>query len=251
MGIVGKAALITGASRGIGRAIAIILSKEGVNVAINYYADEKGAEEVRKEAARNGANAVAIKADIRNEKEVKRMVEESAKKLGGIDFLINNAGLDLPATSVEEYSLEKWNAILETNLTGAFLCTRHSIPYLKKSSNPCIVNISSRIGIKPVPNYSAYAASKAAIIAFSKACALELSKYKVRVNVVIPALIDTPLLRRIHSNSKLIDDQIRSSPVGRIGKPEDVANAVLFLIKEESGYINGAEINVDGGLRLI
>jgi 3-oxoacyl-[acyl-carrier protein] reductase len=243
-----KIALVTGASSGIGREIAIQLAKQGIDVCINYLHSEKAADNVKKEIEQFGVNVKIFRADVSKEDEVKNMFSFLYKKFGGLDILINNAGTHI-ANLIENYEYKDWKRIIGVNLIGKFLCTKHSIPLLKKSQSGKIINIASRLGLKPRETQSAYCCSNAATIMLTKASALELSKYNIKVNTISPGLTKTNLTNLFFTEEEF-QEYAKKSPSNRLGTPLDIANSVLFLISEKADLINGENINVNGGILL-
>lgn len=238
-----KISFVTGASRGIGKAIAIELARNGLNVAINYNKDEKEAIAVVEEIKRLGVEAIAVKADVSKFEDCAAMMEIIKKKFGYLDVLVNNAGALFDKT-LKNMTKEQWDFVININLNGTFNVTKNALALLR--DNGRIINISSVAGIIGNFGQTNYAASKAGMIGFTKSLAKELGKRKITVNAVAPGFIDTymtksvPFLRR-----RLIMAMI---PLGRAGLPEDVANLVAFLASDKSGYITGEVICVDGGL---
>lgn len=242
-----KTALITGANSGIGAEIAKKLAQKGVLVFINYSRSDKKAEKVASEIRENGGSVNLVKADISNEDEVKRMFVDIAKSVKTLDYLVNNAGIDIPQP-LETYNLSDWNKIIAVNLTGKFLCIKHALPLMKTSEAPRVVNIASRMAEKPyVPEIGAYACAEAGVVMLTKVAAKELALYNVRVNTVSPGLTRTPLTESLITNEQEWTEISKANPSKRVGKPEDVANAVLFLLSEEADYINGINVEVNGG----
>ena len=238
-----KVALVTGASRGIGRQISIELAKSGANVIVNYNRDEKEAQNVVQSIKKLGVRSIAVKADVASFEDCKSMVDVIKNEFGHLDILVNNAGA-LSDKTLKNMTKEQWDLVLSTNLNGAFNVTKHALSMLK--DNGRIINISSIAGINGNFGQTNYAASKAGIIGFTKALARELGKRKITVNAVAPGFIDTQMTKAIpFIRRKIITALI---PMGRPGLPEDVANAVVFLASEKSGYITGEVIRVDGGL---
>ncbi len=238
---VNKTAIITGASRGIGKAIAIALAKEKVNVVINFCHDKLNAEKTLEEVESYGAKGIIFKADVKDRNVVKKMIDKTLEKFGTIDFLINNAGI-IKDSSFKNMSDEIWDEVIETNLTGVFNMTKAVLPHLKNNSS--IVNISSVIGHIGNIGQANYAASKSALFAFTKSLAKELGRKKIRVNAIAPGLIETDMTSNIPA--QILDKFIENIPLGCAGKPEDIAGAVLFLLQNE--YITGEILNVNGGI---
>lgn len=242
-----KTALVTGANSGIGAEIAKKLAQKGVLVFINYSRSNKKAEKVASEIEKTGGSVKLVKADISNEDDVKKMFNMIDKFTDGLDYLVNNAGIDIPQP-LESYDLSDWNKIIAVNLTGKFLCIKHALPLMKKAKCPRVVNIASRMAEKPyVPEIGAYACAEAGVVMLTKVAAKELASYKVRVNTVSPGLTRTPLTESIMTDEKEWEEIASFNPSKRVGKPEDIANAVLFLLSEEADYINGANLEVTGG----
>ena len=240
----GRNALVTGASRGIGKAIAIELARNGANVIVNYNRNEKEANDVVEEIKKMGYRSIALKADVSDFDEVNKMFEVVMREFGHLDILVNNAGIIMDKT-LQNMAKEEWNVVIKTNLTGAYNVTRNALQLLKPNGR--IINISSLVALDGNFGQANYAASKAGIIGFTKSLAKELGRYSITVNAIAPGLIETdiikdiPLARRKEMN-KLI-------PLGRIGTPKDIANLALFLASPRAGYITGDVICVNGGLR--
>lgn len=236
-----KIALVTGATSGIGKEIAKQLLINGAKVIINYAHNEENFEKTKKEFEKYKKRVLFIKADISNEEEVIKMFNQIEK----LDFLINNAGTNIDGI-IETLDIKDFRKVLDVNLVGKVICTKYAIPLLKNSKNASIVNIASRLGIQPCAEASAYCASEAGIINFTKVSALELSKYNIRVNTVSPSLTITPLSLEGWTKEE-IEEQKENNPMKRLGETIDVANAVLFLISNKASYINGENLNVNGG----
>lgn len=245
MQLEGKSALITGASRGIGRAIALALSAQGAAVAVNYAGNEKAAQAVRDEIIANGGKVLIVKADVSNMDDVQRMFETVLKEFGTIDILVNNAGITRD-TLLARMKEEDWQAVIHTNLTGVFNCTKIAAKLMMKKRAGKIVNMASVVGLTGNIGQSNYAAAKAGIIGFTKSIARELAARNVNVNAVAPGFIATDMTTVIPDKAR--EKILHGIPFGRMGKTEDVANAVLFLTSEQSSYITGQVLNVDGGM---
>ncbi|MBI3035192.1 3-oxoacyl-ACP reductase FabG [Candidatus Woesearchaeota archaeon] len=238
-----KVALVTGASRGIGKAIAEKKKKNGANVVVNYNKDEKEAVAVVEEIKKNGAEGVAVKADISNFEECAAMAEVINKKFGHLDILVNNAGA-LADKTLKNMTKEQWGLVINTNLNGTFNVTKNAFPLIRDGGR--IINISSIIGISGNFGQTNYAASKAGIIGFTKSLAKELGKRRITVNAVAPGFIETHMTKNVPFIRKKI--MMAMVPLGRAGLPEDVASLVGFLASDKAGYITGEVICVDGGL---
>jgi len=232
----GKTALVTGGSRGIGRAIALELARAGADVTLSYRSGKDEAEEVAREAG-----ARALEADVADPEQAKALVEAA----GDLDILVNNAGLTRDGL-IARMSDEDWRVVIETNLSGVFHTCRAVARGMTKRRSGSIVNISSIVGLHGNPGQTNYSASKAGIIGFTKAFARELGNRGVRANVVAPGYIDTRLTQAIAEEMREL--MLANTPLGRFGKPEDVAGAVRFLCSEEASFITGEVLLVDGGL---
>ncbi|NLU36354.1 MAG: 3-oxoacyl-[acyl-carrier-protein] reductase [Clostridiales bacterium] len=247
MNLIGKVALITGASRGIGRACALKLAKLGADIAINCSKNKALAEEAANEIKNIGRKAIVIQADVSKQKEVELMVETTIKQLGSLDILINNAGITRDSLLLRMKE-DDWIKVLETNLNSVFFTTKAASKYMIRKRQGRIINISSIIGIAGNIGQANYAASKAGIIGFSKSVAKELASRNVLVNVIAPGFIETDMTDALNKQQKEII--LSSIPLKRYGKPEDVANLAAFLSSEESSYLTGQVIFVDGGMNM-
>lgn len=237
-----KVAIITGSSRGIGKAIALSFAKEGAKVVINYNTSKLHAENVVDEIKKLGFEAIATKADVSNEDEVKALVDTTIRQFGKIDILVNNAGIvfDIP---FREKTVEQWQKTLATNLIGVFLCSKYASEYMPEGSR--IINISSTNGIYSMhPESMDYDASKAGVIAMTKSLAQELSP-NVLVNSIAPGWVATDMNKELPED--FIKREVSRIWVKRFGKPEEIANVAVFLASNESSYISGATLIVDGG----
>ena len=241
----GKIALVTGGSRGIGRAVAIELAKEGATVAINYAGNKAAAEEVQSIITQMGGKAMIIQADVSDEKSAMQMVEEVIAQLGGIDILVNNAGITRDGLFIRMKE-EDWNAVINTNLTGIFNCTKVAAKYMMTKRSGRIINMSSVSGIMGNAGQTNYAAAKAGVIGFTKSLAREMASRGITVNAVAPGFIATDMTAAMPEKAQ--EHVLTSIPLGKMGKPEDIANAVLFLASDKASYITGQVIHVDGGM---
>jgi 3-oxoacyl-[acyl-carrier protein] reductase len=242
MNLTGKVALVTGASSGIGAATAAVLAELGAKVAIGYYRNQKGADEVR---AKTGA--LAIQADVRDESALKAMVKRAAAELGPIDILVNNAGSLVERMKLGEITVERWNDIFNLNLTSAVLCSQAVVPSMIERKRGSIVNVVSIAGRNGGgPGAGAYAAAKAALISFTKSMAKELAPLGVRVNAVSPGVIDTPF-HEVFSTPEMIRSFVGQIPMGRTGRSEECATAIAFLASDAASYIAGETLEVNGG----
>ena len=241
----GKTALVTGASRGIGRAIALCLAAEGARVAINYAGNVKAAEEVKASVEAAGGTAILCQADIADSAAVEAMIADVVKKFGAIDILVNNAGITRD-TLLMRMKDEDFAKVLDTNLKGVFYCTKAVSKLMMKKRSGRIVNMASVVGLVGNAGQTNYAAAKAGVIGFSKSAAKELASRGITVNVVAPGFIGTDMTAGLPESVK--EKMLTDIPLGRMGEPEDVANAVLFLASEQASYITGQVVNVDGGM---
>ena len=245
LGLRGHAALVTGGTRGIGKAIALRLAAEGADVGVAGLRGDgrEAAEEIRA----LGVRAVAVKGDVSDGAAVKRMLEEVSSAIGPVDILVNNAGIsDRGYRSVWELGEESWDRLCAVNLKGVFLCCREAVPGMLKKGWGRIVNISSTSGITGGTSGAHYAASKGGVIALSKALASELAPHGITVNVVAPSKIDTDMFRDMNPGERR-EQTIKRIPVGRLGSPEDVAEAVAFFAGGRAGYTTGQVLVVSGG----
>ncbi|MGI6141316.1 MAG: 3-oxoacyl-[acyl-carrier-protein] reductase [Caldicoprobacterales bacterium] len=247
MNLSGKVALITGASRGIGRACAIKMAELGADVAVNYSSNRALAEEVVKQILNMGRKAVAIQADVSKQKEAENMVKRTIEALGSLDILVNNAGVTRDALLIRMKE-EEWSRVLDTNLNSVFYTTKAASKYMMKKRQGRIINISSVVGVAGNAGQANYAASKAGIIGFSKSVAKELAQRNVLVNVIAPGFIETDMTDVLNEQQR--DAILSAIPLRRYGKPMDVAKAAAFLASDESSYLTGQVIYVDGGMNM-
>ena len=241
-----KVALITGSSRGIGRATALRFAKEGAKIIVNYLNSEAKANELVEEIKKIGSEAVAIKCDVSQEKEVKEMFNKSLKKFGKIDILVNNAGIvyDIP---LFEKTLEQWKRTLDVNLIGVFLCSKYASEHMSKRGSGIIVNVSSTNGIDSNgPDSADYDASKAGVISLTKNLAEELAP-KIRVNCIAPGWIETDMNKNLPK--EYVKEEKERTFMRRFGKPEEIAAVALFLASDDASFITGSTIIVDGGYK--
>lgn len=241
----GKTALVTGASRGIGRAIALCLAAEGARVAINYAGNVKAAEEVKASVEAAGGTAILCQADIADSAAVEAMIADVVKEFGAIDILVNNAGITRD-TLLMRMKDEDFAKVLDTNLKGVFYCTKAVAKLMMKKRSGRIVNMASVVGLVGNAGQTNYAAAKAGVIGFSKSAAKELASRGITVNVVAPGFIGTDMTAGLPESVK--EKMLTDIPLGRMGEPEDVANTVLFLASDQASYITGQVVNVDGGM---
>lgn len=245
MTLTGKCALITGASRGIGRAIAVALAKAGADVAINYAGNEEAAKQTEDICAAYGVSTLVVRADVANAEECKTMVEQVKERFGKIDILVNNAGITKDKLMIG-MSEADFMDVINTNLKGSFLCMQMVSKLMLKQKSGRIINLSSVVGLHGNAGQVNYAASKAGVIGMTKSAAKELASRGITVNAVAPGMIETDMTAVIPEKAK--DAMMASIPAGRAGKPEEIANVVAFLASEEAAYITGQVISVDGGM---
>jgi len=241
----GKTAVVTGASRGIGRAIALKLAKLGANIVVNYRNSVEAVQEVVKEIEALGVKALAVQADISSYSDVEVMMKKCIEEFGSLDILVNNAGITKDGLLMRMKE-EDFDSVIDINLKGAFNCTRHVSTIMLKQRSGRIINISSVSGLTGNAGQVNYSAAKAGIIGMTKAVAREFASRGVTCNAVAPGYIQTDMT--VALPEKVKDAIMTTIPLKRLGMPEDVANAVAFLASEEASYITGQVINVDGGM---
>ena len=243
-----KVAIITGARRGMGKADAVLFAKNGAKVTVADISQEE-CQLVVDEIEKNGGEALAVKCDVTNEKEIEEMVKKTVEKFGKVDILVNNAGI-CQFKPFLELTGEEWQKTLDINLKGYFLCAKACAKEMIKQKSGVIVNIASivmgQIG-KGMAGLAHYSASKGGIAALTKTLALELAPYNIRVNVIAPGAIDTPMAASAKADQKVLEQTLAMIPLRRMGRPEEIANTVLFLSSEASSYITGSIVVVDGG----
>ncbi|WP_373895987.1 3-oxoacyl-[acyl-carrier-protein] reductase [Virgibacillus natechei] len=241
----GKNALVTGASRGIGRAIAIELAKQGTNVAVNYAGSEAKAKAVVEELETIGVKSFKVQADVANEINVKDMVKEVVSQFGSLDILVNNAGINKD-NLLMRMKEEEFDQVINTNLKGAFVCTKAVTRQMMKQKNGRIINVASIVGVSGNVGQANYVAAKAGVIGLTKTTAKELATRNVLVNAVAPGFITTDMTDELTEEQK--KSMLGMIPLERLGTAEDVANVVRFLASEDANYITGQTIHIDGGM---
>ena len=246
----GKVALITGGTQGIGYTTALLFLKEGARVAISGRSKKQGKKAILKLESEGFKHVVFIQGDVSKSTDVDRMTQATVKQFGRLDVLINNAGIWSTGT-VEDTAEADWDRVIDVNLKGVFLCSKCALPYLKKTKG-VIVNIASSDGLVGEPECVAYCASKGGVVLLTKAMALDHAKEGIRVNCVCPGDIMTPMLEQDLTQSGIarqeyLKREAESHPIGRIGEPEEVAKAVLFLASHDSSFVTGTALSVDGG----
>ena len=245
MQIEGKVAFVTGASRGIGRAIALTLAEAGADVAVNYAGNAAAAEEVAEEIRKMGRRALILQGDVSQTEAAASMLDAVVAEFGRCDILVNNAGITRDGLLMRMKE-EDWDAVLNINLKGIFNCTKSTLKYMMKQKYGRIVNVSSVVGVMGNAGQANYAASKAGAIGFTKSIAKEVASRNITVNAVAPGFIETDMTAAMPESARAA--AAAAIPAGRIGRAEDVAAAVAFLAGEQAGYITGQVLCVDGGM---
>ncbi|MGI8384495.1 3-oxoacyl-[acyl-carrier-protein] reductase [Robertmurraya sp. P23] len=245
MKLLGKVALVTGASRGIGRDIAIELAKAGANVAVNYAGSEARANEVVQEIQSLGREAFAVQCDVANGESVAEMVKQTIDRWGSLDILVNNAGITRD-NLIMRMKEDEWDDVINTNLKGVFLCTKAVTRQMMKQKSGRIINISSVVGESGNAGQANYVAAKAGVIGLTKTTAKELAPRGITVNAVAPGFITTDMTDKLTDEIK--EGMLKMIPLAKFGEPKDIANAVTFLASDDSSYITGQTIHVNGGM---
>lgn len=245
MQLKGKTAIITGSSRGIGKAIAFKLGKMGANIVINGSSPSDALKKTEEELKETGINVITVVADVRKNEDVEAMINTAVETFGGLDILVNNAGVTRDKLMMRMTESD-WDDVLDINLKGAFLCTKAASKIMMKQRSGKIINITSVVGVMGNPSQTNYAASKAGLIGLTKSTAKELASRGINCNAVAPGLIETDMTDVLPDSVK--ENYLNSIPQKRYGTPEDVANVVGFLASEEANYITGQVIHIDGGL---
>jgi NAD(P)-dependent dehydrogenase (short-subunit alcohol dehydrogenase family) len=243
----GKVAIVTGAGRGMGRAVALLLAREGAKVVVNDISGQT-ANAVADEARTHGADAMAVAGDVSKPEDVRRVVDATISQFGRIDILVNNAGIARPTSPLETIGEDEWASTVAVNLTGTFNFMKAVLPHMKERRSGKIVNISSIAG----RSYSTFAgahytASKAGVLGLTRHAAREAAPFNVNINAVAPGTVDTPLLHEHATPQRIADVAQARIPMGRVGQPEEEANLVAFLVSEEASFITGATVDVNGG----
>jgi len=241
-----KVAIITGGSRGLGRAIALLYARVGAHIVVNYVKAKSAAEELKKEAEKLGVEVLVEQGDVANYDDCKRILDSTLSKFGRVDILVNNAGIWEPGY-IGSISPDSWKRVIDVNLTGVYNFSNLVVPVMKKQKSGNIINIASRCARKGEEDASSYVATKAGIIGFTRSIAMELGPFNIRVNGVAPAWAYSDMTYE-HLREEGVEEEIlKTIPLGRIGEPEDVANACLFLASELSSYVTGETIFLTGG----
>lgn len=243
----GKVALVTGGGRGIGRACCLALAEAGAAVAINYSASKDAAEEVKAEIEKAGGRAETYQADVSNFDQVQKMFEDVKEAFGTLDILVNNAGV-IKDTLLLRMKPADWEKVIGVSLNGAFHCTKMAAETMMRNRSGNIINISSVIGVMGGGGQTNYAAAKAGLISFTRACAAEMSGRGLRFNAILPGMIETDMSETVRKHAS--DQILERIPSKRFGQPEDIASVVVFLASDAASYINGEAITVDGGMHI-
>jgi 3-oxoacyl-[acyl-carrier protein] reductase len=245
----GKVAIVTGAAGAFGQAIARRLADEGASVVVADF-DEAGGERVASEIQRDGGNALAVRTDVSSAGDVQRMIAAAVEKFGGLDLLVNNAGVAHRGMTMWELPEEEYDRVFDTNTKGVYLGVKYAVPALKERGGGAIVNTASIGAVSPRPMLTAYNATKGAVITMTRGLAVELAPFKIRVNAVNPVAADTAFMTRVYGRE--MSDRAREAlvanvPLGRLTEPKDVAAAVLFLASDDAEFLTGVCLDVDGG----
>ena len=243
-----KVAIITGGSSGIGRATAIALAKDGVNVTVAARRAAEGEETVRlvKEA---GSEGIFVKTDVTNEDDVRSLVERTVKVYGRLDYAFNNAGIEEIMTPLLDQTSDVFDRIMNVNVKGVWLCMKYEIPKMIKSGGGAIVNMSSVAGVMGFPQMPIYVASKHAVLGLTKSAALEYAKSRIRINAVAPGAVETDMAKRVVEDNKQFLETVKSMhPIGRIAEPEEIANTVAWLLSDKASFVVGHTLLIDGGI---
>ncbi len=243
----GKVAIVTGASAGIGRATALALSAEGARVLLADTDVQRG-EEVARDIQHKGGQALFVETDVSDDRSVGEMTARAIEAYGSVDFAFNNAGIEGAPAPTHECTVENWNRTLSVNLSGVWFCMRHQIPHMLERGRGSIVNCASIAGLVGFAGIPAYVASKHGIVGLTKTTALEYAEQGIRVNAVCPGVIDTEMVERFTGQQPEAEAALlESEPIGRMGRPEEIADAVLWLFSDRSSFVTGQALAVDGG----
>jgi NAD(P)-dependent dehydrogenase (short-subunit alcohol dehydrogenase family) len=243
----GKVAFVTGAANGIGRAAALAFAHEGASV-VAADVSEQGNQDTARMIEEAGGRALAVRCDVSRDGDVKAALDRAVETFGRLDFAFNNAGVEQPVTATADLTEKEWDRIVDINLRGVFLCMRHEIPLMLEQGGGAIVNTSSGAGVKGFAGQGAYCAAKHGVVGLTRAAALDYAKANIRVNAVCPGIIETPMMDRFSGGTPEGRERvIAQEPVGRMGKPEEIASAVLWLCSDAAAFMVGHAMVMDGG----
>ena len=245
-----KVALVTGSSRGVGRAVVLSYAKEGAKVMVNYTSNEKAANEVLEAIRKMGGQGKAFKADVAQKVEAQALVQATVDAFGGLDILVNNAGFTRPAMMLK-MTEEQWNAVVDIHLKGAFLCTQAAAPHMIARNGGKIINVTSVAGVVGTVGQINYSAAKGGVISMTKSMARELARNRICANVICLGIVTTDMTEKITTDEKLKEIYMNRILLKRFGEPEDITPAFVFLASDEASYITGQLIAVDGGYGMI
>lgn len=245
-----KIALVTGSSRGIGRAVALAYANEGAKVVVNYTSNEKAAKEVVEAIEKMDSQAIAVKADVAKKTEAERLVQAGIDQFGGIDILVNNAGFGRPAMMLKMEE-DQWDQVIDIHLKGAFLCAQAAGRHMKEQKSGKIINVSSVAGLVGTVGQINYSAAKGGVLSMTKSMARELARYNVCVNVISLGIVATDMSEKIRSDEKLSEIYMNRILLKRFAEPDDISPAFVFFASDESNYITGQLLCVDGGYGMI
>jgi NAD(P)-dependent dehydrogenase (short-subunit alcohol dehydrogenase family) len=243
----GKVAIVTGASAGIGRATARALACEGARVVVADIS-EAGGQETVDLITENGGSAIFVRTDVSNSDDVKAMVQRTVEEFGGVDLAFNNAGIEGVQGAAADFADPDWNRVLSINLTGVWLCMKYEIPEMLRRGGGAIVNCSSVAGLVGFPGIAPYVASKHGVVGLTKTAALDYATADIRINAICPGVIDTQMIHRFTHDSPQVEELMADmAPVQRMGRPEEIADAVVWMLSDASSFMTGQAIAVDGG----
>jgi len=245
-----KVALITGSSRGVGRAIALAYAREGASVVVNYTSNQSAAEEVVEEIKKNGSRATLFKADVAKAAEAEALVQKGIEEFGRLDILVNNAGFSRPAMLLK-MSEDQWDQVIDIHLKGAFLCTQFAARHMKEQNRGKIINVTSVAGIVGTVGQINYSSAKGGLLSFTKSAARELARYNICVNVISLGIVATDMTEKIRTDEKLKEIYMNRILLKRFAEADDISPAFVFLGSDESSYITGQLLCVDGGYGMI
>lgn len=246
MRLEGKKAIVTGAGRGIGRAIALNFAREGADILVNYHSNDAAAQEVIQKVQEIGRKAVAVKADVSNYQDAYKMVDAAVNDLGGLDILVNNAGMSKPGMMLK-MSEEDWDKIIDIHLKGTFNASQAAGRQMKEQKSGRIINVISSAGLYGTIGQINYSSAKAGVIGFTKSASRELGRYNITVNAICPGITATEMTEKLRSDEKLKEIYLGRIQLGRFGQPEDISPAFVFFASDEASYVTGQILAVDGG----